>query len=161
MTLLECMHMRRLWVYRFRRTTLMLMLFLSALGGIGLARTGFVMPAIWPVAILIILLVLWHKRTLIVLVLTIALGLSLGWWRGSVYMQQLAAYDTLYYQKISITVRANEDAIYGRTKQLSFSAGSILLQDGRQLAGKIQLSGFGVNAVFQGDEVEATGKLYP
>ncbi len=53
------------------------------------------------------------------------------------------------------------DALYGKTKQLAFDADSIELEDGERLPGKIQLSGFGVNAVFQGDEVMATGKLYP
>ncbi len=76
-------------------------------------------------------------------------------------MHKLVDYEPFYYQKIAITARANEDALYGKTKQLAFTANDITLEDGQKLTGKIQLSGFGVNAVFQGDEVTATGKLYP
>lgn len=76
-------------------------------------------------------------------------------------MAKLTAYDSLYYHKVTVTVRSNEDAIYGKTKQLAFAAHDVTLGNGRKLAGKIQVSGFGVNAVFQGDEVVATGKLYP
>jgi competence protein ComEC len=53
------------------------------------------------------------------------------------------------------------DALYGKNGQLAFDANRIITPDGRELTGKIQLSGFGANAVFQGDEVTATGKLYP
>ncbi len=76
-------------------------------------------------------------------------------------MQRLAVYDSLQHQKITITARAMNDALYGKTKQLAFDANHIVLPDGRELTGKIQLSGFGVNAVFQGDEVMASGSLYP
>ncbi len=76
-------------------------------------------------------------------------------------MQQLAAYHQYQSQKITIIAIASEDAIYGKTKQLAFAAHGVMLDSGRRLPGKIQLSGFGVNAVFQGDEVAATGKLYP
>lgn len=76
-------------------------------------------------------------------------------------MQKLAEYEPFYSQKITITARAGEDAAYGKTKQLAFAANNVTTEDGQRLTGKIQLSGFGVNAVFQGDEVVATGKLYP
>lgn len=77
------------------------------------------------------------------------------------YLQQLAAYGGLQHQRITITARAMDDAIYGKTRQLVFDADDVVLQDGEKLPGKIQLSGFGVNAVFQNDEVQATGSLYP
>jgi competence protein ComEC len=62
---------------------------------------------------------------------------------------------------VTISVRSAEDAVYGKNSQVSFNAGGIVLDDGVRLPGKVQLSGFGENAVFQGDEVTATGKLYP
>jgi competence protein ComEC len=76
-------------------------------------------------------------------------------------MEKLAAYRSLHYREITITARATEDALYGKNKQLTFTVDTITVADGQRLTGKLQLSGFGVNAVFQGDEVQATGKLYP
>jgi competence protein ComEC len=153
--------MRRVLGHRFRRTTLQLLFFISLLGGIGLARAGYGLWFGWCGFGLAFLLISYRKRTLVTLLLVVALGLGLGMWRGSIYMQKLAAYEPFYYQKITLTVRAGEDAVYGKTKQLMFSANDVVLANGQRLTGKIQLSGFGANAIFQGDEVVASGKLYP
>jgi competence protein ComEC len=138
-----------------------LVLWLSILGGVGLAHVGYVPNGIWCFLVAVFLLVSWRKQKVVTLLLVVFFGLSLGLWRGAIYMQKLAAYEPWQYRKITITARAGEDAIYGKTKQLSFTANNVALEDGQKLAGKIQLSGFGENAVFQGDEVTATGKLYP
>lgn len=76
-------------------------------------------------------------------------------------MDKLAAFKALDHQLVTITAVASEDAVYGKTSQLTFNAGSIVTEYGESLTGQVQLSGFGVNAVFQGDVVEATGKMYP
>lgn len=150
-----------MWAYRFRRTTLLLLLFLGILGGIGLARANY-QPASWSCWILVVFILLsWRKHNVLTLTLTLMFGLSCGLWRGSIYVHRLSVYDGLQYQKITITARAMNDALYGKTKQLAFDANNIVLADGRRLPGKIQLSGFGVNAVFQGDEVQASGSMYP
>ena len=138
-----------------------LWLFLSLLGGLGLARVGSEPVMVLCLLTLPFLVVVWRQRRLATLGLVILFGLLAGWYRGTMYLHRLAEYEPLYYQKVTITARASEDAIYGKTKQLSFAAGNIKLENGRRLAGKIQLSGFGVNAVFQDDEIVATGKLYP
>lgn len=75
-------------------------------------------------------------------------------------MHQLSNYEPFYSQKITITGRAAEDAVYGKSGQLSFTLRDVTIE-GQKMVGKVQLSGFGVNAVFQDDEVVATGKLYP
>ncbi len=149
------------WQHWFRRSTLLLLLFLSVLGGIGLAHAGYQINAWWCWCAGFCLTVVWRKQTRAALILSIIFGLCCGLWRGSMYMHKLVAYEPLYYHKITITARASEDAIYGKTKQLGFAANTIRLENGQLLTGKIQLSGFGVNAVFQGDEVMATGKLQP
>jgi competence protein ComEC len=102
-----------------------------------------------------------RSRDAAALTAVLLLGLSCGWWRGAAQLQQLSVYNSLQYRKVTITARATDDALYGRSKQLTFDAGSVVLDDGTRLPGKIQLSGFGANAVFQGDTVQATGKLYP
>jgi len=76
-------------------------------------------------------------------------------------MDKLAAYGPWQYQKITIAARATNDAVYGTNKQLAFNAGGIVMPNGQRLTGQMQINGFGENAVFQGDEVVATGKLYP
>jgi ComEC/Rec2-related protein len=152
------------WImaYRFRRSTLMLLLCLSVLGGIGLARVGYGCSGAWCFVSGWFMMMTWRRRTLIAVLGAILFGVVFGWWRGAIYMQKLAAYEPLHYSKqITITAQATEDAVYGNNKQLTFIANKVTLDDGQQLAGKVELSGFGLNAVFQGDEVEATGKMYP
>lgn len=105
--------------------------------------------------------VLLRRRKLFSLVFVLLLGVSLGCWRGNIYMQYLSEYEPIYYEKITITVNAREDAIYDKYKQIAFAAGNVTLESGEVLRGKIQVSGFGANAIYQDDEVEVTGKLYP
>ncbi len=147
--------------HRFRRTTLLLAFYIGIVGGVGLARTGFGLAGVWcwPAASLAALS--WRRHNLLTLCLVLTLGLSCGWCRGSAYAHRLSVYDDFYYRDVTIAARAMNDASYGKTKQLAFDAGGVVLDDGARLPGKIQLSAFGVNAVFQGDEVRASGKLYP
>jgi len=153
--------MRRLLTHRFRRTTLLLMLFLGILLGVAWAHWGYGLHGGWCWLAGFFAVLTWRRHGWLTLALVLAFGLSFGWWRGGIYLNRLAAYDELYYQKITITARAMNDALYGKTKQLTFDADHIRLEDGRELTGKIQLSGHGANAVFQGDDLVATGKLYP
>lgn len=132
---------------------------LALIAGAGLARTG---PPAWLAMAwpgMTAVLIIGRRRTVLRLCLVILLGLSLGCQRGAVFMDKLAAYQPFYDRKVTITVRAGEDAVYGKHSQITFTAGNVRLDDGTRLAGKIALSGFGLNAVYQGDEVQATGKL--
>ncbi|HEY5442394.1 MAG TPA: ComEC/Rec2 family competence protein [Candidatus Saccharimonadales bacterium] len=153
--------MRRVWQYRFRQTTLTLAVCLAFLIGVGLARVDSAawLKAAWPLAV--VLLVIGRQRTALSLCLAVLLGLGLGVWRGAIFTQKLAVYQPYYYREVTLSVRAMNDAVYGTKSQISFDADDLMLDDGTRLAGKIQLSGFGENAVFQGDELTATGKLYP
>jgi ComEC/Rec2-related protein len=153
--------MRRMWTYRFRRTTLLLFLFLGIPGGVGLARTGCRPATWWCWALAGFTVLAWRKHNLLTLALVLTTGLVCGCWRGNVYLERLAVYDGLQHRHLTVTARAMNDALYNKHQQLAFDANHIVLEDGTELPGKIQLSGFGVNAVFQGDEVEASGSLYP
>lgn len=146
---------------RFRRTTLVFALCLAFLIGVGLAHGGIIITLIWILAVGIFAALVWRRRGLISLFLIILLGLSLGIWRGSIYMNKLSEYQNLFGRKVTITARADEDAAYAKNRQLSFAVGNITLAGGRVLAGKVKLSGFGANMIYEGDEVRATGKLYP
>jgi competence protein ComEC len=139
----------------------MLAAWLAFLAGIGLACAGSAiwLRDLWPAAV--VLLIVSRRRTVLTLSLAVLLGVGLGCARGTVFMQKLAAYQPYYYQQITISARAMDDAVYATKSQLAFDANDVVVDDGTKLAGKIQLSGFGENAVFQGDELTATGKLYP
>jgi len=126
-----------------------------------MAHTGPLIGVSWYAAGLLGVCLSFRKHNIWTLLWVLLFGLSLGWWRGSVYMMRLAAYEPLYFQKVTITAQATEDAVYGKNSQLSFDTHNVRLSDGQSLAGRIELSGFGLNAAYQGDIVQATGKLYP
>jgi competence protein ComEC len=81
--------------------------------------------------------------------------------RGAVYRAHLAEFDGLYGQTVILEVRVSTDAVYGSHSQLKFDAADLRLSSGKTLTGRVQISGFGEPAVFQGDQLEAQGKLYP
>ncbi len=153
--------MQGVWRYRLRRTTLWLVFFVAVLAGVGLAKTSYGLGGTWSWGCASVLVVILRKRTLLAGVLVILLGLSLGCARGLLFVNKLAAYQPLYYNEITMTVRATDDAVYGKNSQLSFDAGTVRLSDGSELAGKVSVGGFGLNSVFQGDELLVSGKLYP
>jgi ComEC/Rec2-related protein len=153
--------MRRLMDHRFRRQTLTLWLCLGVLVGLGWARTGQNLSSVYLLATLTGLLIGWRKHSWLALISIVVLGIWIGVSRGALYMQKQAAYQDLTLQNTSLIAYASTDAVYGSSQQLVFQADRVELADGQQLAGKIQLSGFGVNAVFQGDKITASGKIYP
>jgi ComEC/Rec2-related protein len=94
-------------------------------------------------------------------VFIVLFGLSLGCWRGVIFMRKLDAYAPYYGQVLTLRVQAVQDGVYGSRSQMSFDGQNIRLAGGKQMAGKVAVSGFGSNAVFQGDELAVTGKLQP
>jgi competence protein ComEC len=149
----------RLARHRFRRTTIQAAGFTAFLAGIGLANTGRSCSLI-VLSLLLAALALFKRRTWITLIVVGVLGLSLGVWRGAVYVQKLAAYQALYGRRVTFTATAVNDGVYGFNSQLTFDGNNVRV-DGRPLPGKVQISGFGVNAVFAGDVVEVSGTLQP
>lgn len=150
--------MRWLLGRRFRRTTLFTILYASLILGIGLTYLGYSVTVDW-VWLASALLVVFRRRTFTTLSLVVIVGLGLGLWRGGLFVDKLAQYQPFYGQKITLTAIATEDAVYGKTSQLTFTANDVLLDDGTPLSGHLSLSGFGLNAVYQGDRVQVTGKL--
>lgn len=134
---------------------------IAFLVGVGLAHTNVLIGFSWALLAGLLALVFARRRSTISLILIILFGLSLGWWRGSIYMNKLAEYQSLFGQKITITARADEDATYSKNKQLEFTAGQATPQNGRVLTGKITLSGFGAPMIYKGDRIVAKGKLFP
>ncbi len=127
--------------------------------GLGVAHTG-----LKPNAAMVVLGICFGcfgliKRTYASVLLLIVCGLTIGCARGASYMQRLVVYQPYYGQQIHMTVTAVQDAVYGPRSQLTFDGGDVRLSSAKHLIGKIAISGFGSNAVFQGDTVRVSGKL--
>jgi competence protein ComEC len=147
---------------RFRQTTLVFVLALTFLCGIGLAHRGVMIDSSWwwlsGVAALLVL----KRRNLLTILLVVLFGLSLGWWRGEAYMGHLADFNHYYYRTVTLEGRAMDDSSYGTHQQQTFDAHNVVVAStGQQLTGKVGISGLGFPAAYTGDEFRATGKLYP
>ena len=153
--------MKWLRTHQFRRTTLWLLLCVAFLCGLGLARGGHSISALWFALGTAGLVVTPRRRTVWTALFIIVLGLSFGSQRGTEFTRKLDAYNPYYGHKITVIAQASDDAVYGKNSQLTFDATNMRLANGQKLAGKWQVSGFGLNAVFQGDDLAVSGKLYP
>lgn len=154
--------MRKLWLRRFGRQTVTFWFCVAVLGGLVAGRTdyGYIgWELVWPV--LGLLIVNWRHHNIVTILLITLIGLQLGVSRGHTYEHNLSSYQNLAQQPVSVRVIASSDGIYGKSKQLTFLAGHVVLKGGQRLTGTIQVSGFGVNSVFEGDELSVSGKLYP
>lgn len=106
-------------------------------------------------------LIKYKNKTAVILVAL--LGLSLGLWRGGIYMQKLNDIKTLSGQVVTIEASASTDSVYGFNSQIEFNAkNAVLLEPGKKpLSGSYKISGFGVPMVYRGDRIQVTGKIYP
>ncbi|HEY1064280.1 MAG TPA: ComEC/Rec2 family competence protein [Candidatus Saccharimonadales bacterium] len=87
-------------------------------------------------------------------------GITLGLYRGALIAEQLNAYDAWIDSKITLQVSASEDAVYGKNGQWTFVGVDVTdPQADRALPGKIGVSGFGPNAIYQDDVLLVEGKL--
>ncbi len=77
-------------------------------------------------------------------------------------MQQLQPMQALTGKHIVATIQADSDAVYDDNKTLSFDASRLHVSDPEDLIfpGRLQISGFGVPAVYKGDIVEIEGKIF-
>lgn len=151
--------MTRLVGLRFKRTTLMLGFFIAVLAGLGLGKQTLRLDPSICVITVILSTVFYNKKSLLTLGLVILLGSSLGVLRAQSFANQTAVYQNYIKQKQSYRITANTDAVYGKNKQMSFDAGHVITESGQLLPGKVQMAGFGMNAVYQGDEIIATGSF--
>lgn len=153
--------MRRLWDHQFRRTTLVLIASVALLVGVALAHQDQLLQSRGYLLSLLPLLWLLRVRSIWTVCWLVLLMGGIGWQRGSEFVVKKQAYQPLYGQKLTLMVSALNDAAYGSRSQFSFDAGKIQLANGQVMAGKLQVSGFGANAVYQGDELQISGKLTP
>jgi ComEC/Rec2-related protein len=131
--------------------------------GLGLSRTKVSVSGwwVWLSLVLITLAIIRFQRLRMAAV--IFFGLSLGWWRGSGYMHELARYNYLYKRPVTVIGFADSDAVYGDKTQIVFDLSHVQVVSPHSinLVGKIGVKGFGESMVYKGDKVQITGKLYP
>lgn len=145
-----------------RRTTIIIIGLIAFLAGLGLARTKLTVHPAWILLSLTFVIVTIRRNRLAAAVCLAIFGLSLGLWRGSLYMQQLGKYQPYYNQKVTLRGTAETDGVYGKGSQLSFDLKNIEVIEPKedQLVGKVSVRGFGANAIYRSDKVEASGRLY-
>ena len=144
----------------YRLTSLLLTANLSILAGVALSHK-FQIHGWWYLLGLIPLIWFLKQRSITTAILTLLVCFSFGQHRGSEFVLKKQAYSSLYGHKLNIRVTALNDGSYGSLSQFSFDGGQVILGNGQKLVGKIQVSGFGTNAVFQNDDVDIYGKLMP
>lgn len=153
---------QRIMRYKLRRTDIILALCVSFLLGLVIARTHMFVP-LWVVVMLGVAVVLLARNRAVQLIVAVLFGMGLGVWRGGEYLTALQPYQTYAREKITIQARATLDAIYGNSGQLSFEVSDITFVSPEYVVapGVMKVSGYGELAVYRGDVVEITGKLYP
>lgn len=145
-----------------RRTDKVLALCAAFLAGLLLARLHIALPGGF-VILLGLLALTGVKRPIFHFILISLFGLSLGLWRGAGYLQAIQPYQEFARQKVTFQAKVSLDAVYGTKGQLSFEVKRVQFTAPRsvEVPGTIKVSGFGEMAVYRGDIVEITGKLYP
>lgn len=153
----KCLH------YRARRWVLVLAVCLAVCAGVVLARFAELGDARWLWLLVPFAAVSLRRHNLLTLVLLVVLFAGIGWWRGSLYMQKLAVHESLHFQNVTLVGRATEDAVYGERYQLEFALNhvQVVAPADAPLAGNVRVRGFGEAAIYRGDTVQVTGKLYP
>jgi len=152
----------KLLTVRFRRTTIILWLCIAFLAGLGLARTGMFFATGWLFLLLTFTIISYRKKNVVTLGLFIALGVVGGIVRGSYFLLDANLYSDLYEQKVTLVGTVKSDAIYAKNGQLSFDLTDLELTKPTEefLIGTISVSGYGENAIYSGDVVRVSGKLY-
>ncbi|MGB4800156.1 MAG: ComEC/Rec2 family competence protein [Candidatus Saccharimonadales bacterium] len=147
---------------KVRRSDAVLILCMACMAGLLLARLHWTVPG-WFVILLGLCALTGIKRSGFYFFFLALFGLSLGAWRGAAYMQSLQPYQELAAQKVTLTGKVSLDAVYGEHKQLSFEVKRVRFTAPQvvEAPGTIKVKGFGELAVYRGDVLEITGKLYP
>lgn len=152
------------WAGKFfgRQTNVVLVGCVMFLAGLVVARFGLLVPLWCVVAVGFAGLLLRHRPNIRFWLLIIAC-FGLGLWRGGEFFAQLTPFRDTAYQKVELTVTANEDATYAAGGQLSFTATDIdfTMPDYGSAPGMIRVKGYGELAVYRGDRMAVQGKLYP
>lgn len=147
----------------YRRTTRFVLFGAAVLAGLAWARRGGEISGWWPVILGAWAVLSFRRARLLSVYLVVLFGLSLGWWRGGLYMKEVEFIDEIAGKQVVITGRALTDSIYGRNGALEFDMGSLSLESpaNRSVIGKVGVSGYGERMIYRGDEVRISGRFSP
>ncbi len=147
----------------YRRTTLITVGCAAVLAGLGLARKFNFEPSFWFFLLATCSLLLLEPKNAVSLIAIVFLGLSIGLWRGNLYIEKLHQLQDLTAQKVTIEATAISDSVYGNRSQIEFTANKVNLIEPQSLslAGNFKISGFGERMIYRGDKVQVSGKLFP
>ncbi len=148
----------------YRRTTRFILCSTAILAGLAWARVGGEISGWWPIIFGFLFLVSFRRGRLLSVYAAIVFGLSLGWWRGGLYMAEVDFVQTLSKQNVVLHGRVLSDSMYDARGAISFDLGSLRLvtPDGeRPIVGKVGVSGYGERMIYRGDEVLVSGKFSP
>ncbi|MBX6334380.1 ComEC/Rec2 family competence protein [Candidatus Saccharibacteria bacterium] len=149
--------------YRVRRWVLIIICCLAVCGGVVYARVLQLDDFRWLWLVVSFAVISLRRHNVVTVLFLMLLCFGIGWWRGSEYMDRLAMHRSLHYQKVVVIGRAMEEAVYGERYQLEFSLDKVQVIAPVQtpLVGSLTIRGFGEPAIYKGDIVRVTGKLYP
>jgi competence protein ComEC len=150
--------------HRFQRTTLISVGLGGVLFGLAVAKlTGLTLDYLWAICFSLLLLIFWRRKNIFCLYLCFAFGFCLGSFRTAGFLTELGNYEPLYYQTVTLIVKAETDGVYSDKSQLEFDASNVRLfwPYEENLVGQVKVSGFGAPHVSRGDFVAVSGKLYP
>jgi len=153
----------RIHTVRVKRAPSIIAACLSLFAGVGVAHTVLLADGRWVIVCIPAVLVTWRRHTALTVLCCMVLCFVFGWWRGSDMMRQLEPYRTYARQQVIVQAVAAEDGVYGKQSQMTFSGDHVRLLAPQpvDLPGRISVAGFGVNAVYRGDTIVASGKLMP
>ena len=136
---------------------------LAVFAGVVLARFVDLGDARWLWLLVPFVVLSVRAHNVVTLALLVMLFLGIGWWRGTIFVEKLAIHESLHYEKVTLVGTATEDAVYGQRYQLEFAIKDVQVinPDKTPLVGNVTVRGFGEAAVYRGDVVQVTGKLYP
>lgn len=152
-----------MYSYRLRRWLLICVACLALFAGTFWARQVLLLDARWILLVVPLVVISLRPHNVITLLLLALLFFGVGWWRGSSYMQRLATQEALYYQKVTLVGRATDEAVYGKRSQLEFVMSNVRVvePEASGFVGNVTVRGFGEPAIYRGDTVAVTGKVYP
>lgn len=148
---------------RLKRPVIIIAACLALFAGVGWAYGHSLADGRWVWCVLPAAIGMLRRQAWYALVCVVVTCFGVGWCRGSAMMRDLAPYRENARQSVVFIARATEDAVYGDRYQLTFTVDHIRFVQPyvREAPGTVTVAGFGASAVYRGDIVQVSGKLYP
>lgn len=143
----------------FRRTTLIICGLFGIMIGLWLSRYNLGLP-LWLILLPFALVPLAFKKNLRALMIISCIGLSIGLVRGNYVAQNVANYERLIGQQITLTGKISEDTTYHESGQTDAYMSDVK-HGSQSLPGKVRIRAFvSPEGIERGDRVKVSGKLY-